>query len=99
LSDDRLLSFLSQSDVNVFLYHETGNIGLSSVIDYALSVPVPIAVNKTSMFRHIAKPEICVEDSTLPQIIANGSGVLDEYRQKWSNANLVLKYESIIDSL
>jgi len=97
LSDSELLSFLGDSDINVFLYHETGNSGLSSVIDYVLSVPVPIAVNTTSMFRHIAIPEICVENKTLPQIIEQGSGILDVFRDMWSNENLIAKYEQIID--
>ena len=97
LDDQQLLHFLSESDVNVFLYHETHNTGLSSVIDYALSVPVPIAVNKTSMFRHIALPEICVENKTLPEIINQGSGVLDVFRDAWSNANFIRRYEDILD--
>ena len=99
LSDSDLLRFLADSDINVFLYHETHNTGLSSVVDYALSVPVPIAINKTSMFRHICKPEMCVENNTLPQIIKQGCGILDEYRELWSNANFLLKYETILNSI
>lgn len=101
LTDSELLNFLGSSTINVFLYDEMIGRGLSSVIDYALSVNVPIAISKTNMFRHIntTSPSICVEDRSLPSIIQSGSGVLQQYRDKWSNYNLISKYEQIIERL
>jgi len=98
LTDEQLLKFLSESDLNVFLYMETGNVGLSSAIDYSLSVNTPIAVNTTSMFRHIALPEICVENHTLPEIMERGSGILDPFRQRWSHVNFIKRYEYLLNN-
>ena len=98
-SDDELLKFLSESTINVFLYDEMMGRGLSSVIDYALSVKVPIAISKTDMFRHIynVSPSICIEDRGLSAIIESGD-VLGAHRLKWSNKNLIEKYETIISA-
>lgn len=99
LNDIGLLSFLGSNDINVFLYSETHNTGLSSVIDYALSVDVPIMVNKTSMFRHInwINPSICHEDRSIRDIMSEGVWPLGQFKTDWSNINFINKYEKILD--
>jgi hypothetical protein len=101
LSNEDLLIFLSNSDINIFLYDEHRGRGLSSVIDYALSVDRPIAITKSDMFRHIynANPSICVEDSPLIDILNNNTNSLKEYKEKWSNENFLKKYEYIIETI
>lgn len=98
LNDLDMLNFLASNSVNVFLYDEMLGRGLSSVIDYALSVNIPIAINKTYMFRHIydTKPSICVEDRSLSEIIESGPSALQQYREKWSLNNFNKIYENII---
>lgn len=99
LSNDKLLDFLSDGDLNLFLYDDMPDRGLSSVIDYALSVNVPLAINHTGMFRHIYdNPEICVEHNSLREIINNGITPIEQFRQKWSNENLINKVEQILKS-
>lgn len=99
LTNEELLKFLSENTINVFLYdtNDKGR-GLSSVIDYAISVKRPIAISTAFMFRHISdtQPSICVEDSTLKQIIQNGPEVLDKYRESWKHENLIKDYENIL---
>jgi hypothetical protein len=100
LDNEGVLNFLATSDLNAFLYDERGpTSGLSSVIDYALSVKVPIAVSKTQMFRHIFRtvPSICVEDRSLKEIIQSGSDPLQQYRNLYCNDNFIKKYEHIIN--
>ena len=99
-TDDELLDFLAGNSINAFLYDEMPYRGLSSVIDYALSVKVPIAITKTCMFRHIygTVPSICVEDRALPLIMASGCEPLQQYRERWSHEKLIEKYESIVRS-
>lgn len=101
LTDQELLKFLSQSDLNIFLYDEMLGRGLSSVIDYALSVDTPIAINKTYMFKHIynASPSICVEDSSLKDIIFRGDAPLRPFKSLYSHSNFIKKYESILDNV
>lgn len=101
LTDDELLNFLNNSTLNIFLYDNIEGFacGLSSVIDYAVSVNVPFAVSKSSMFRHIRDnvPSICAEDRSLVDIIQSGTDAVQKYRDKWSHNNFVKKYETIID--
>lgn len=97
LSDQELLDVLWSGDLNIFLYDEMPGRGLSSVIDYALSVKVPICISKTFMFRHISNvlPSICIEDRSLRQIMGSGE-VMQPYRDMWSHKALVSKYEFIV---
>lgn len=97
LSDEEVLAFMASSTLNAFFYDEMApSRGLSSVIDYALSVKVPIAISTCCMFRHITSPSICYTNRSLPEIIAAGSEPLQQYRNLWSNANLIRKYEQIV---
>jgi hypothetical protein len=98
LSDDEILSFLSSNSLNMFLYDDMNGCGLSSVIDYALSVDVPFAIRKSHMFRHIYDTaSIRVEDRTLSEIMNNGVEAILQYRSKWSPSNLVSKLEHILE--
>jgi SAM-dependent methyltransferase len=101
MSDLELMTWLSESDLCAFIYEATEHWrGLSSVIDYALSADVPVAVTRTPMFRHVtdAQPSICVEDRPLLAIIASGTAPLDPYRAQWSHSNLVHRYEQILSA-
>jgi len=99
-TDEQLLNFLSESTLNIFLYDEMLGRGLSSVIDYGLSVNVPLAISQSYMFRHIkmTQPSICYEDRTLPEIIASGPEILQPLRDQWSQANFIAKYEQILNN-
>lgn len=98
MSDESILQFLSSSSLNMFLYDDMNGCGISSVIDYALSVSVPIAIRKSYMFRHIVNtsPSICIEDRSIIDIIESGPAPLQQYRDKWSNINLIKKCEYIL---
>ena len=53
------------------------------------------------MFRHIqsATPSICVDDLTLPQIIANGIEPLQPFYEQHSNEKLLEKYEYALTTI
>ena len=99
LSQEKLLDFLAQNTVNAFFYEKYENRGISSTIDHALAVKRPIAITKSNMFRHIisAKPSICIEDSSLKQIVDNGIAPLVPFYNEWSEANFIGDYEQILD--
>jgi hypothetical protein len=82
LSNDDTLAFLAKNDINVFLY-KSANQGLSSVVDYALSVKRPIALTNDSMFKHVYKPELDIETHTLEELIKQGTEPLEEFYEKW----------------
>lgn len=98
LSDDELIDYLRLSSLNIFLYEESKGRGLSSVIDYAISADVPLAINNSEMFRHIQKPEINVSNKSLQEIIDQGTEPLKEFKELWSNKNFLDKYEHILNT-
>jgi hypothetical protein len=85
-TDDQILDFLNSNSLNVFLYDDLYGRGLSSVIDYAVSVNTPLAVNNSYMFRHITSetPEMSITNNfTLKQIMNSGIENVLFYRNKW----------------
>lgn len=96
MSTDDLLRFLGENTLNLFLYEEMHGRGLSSVIDYALSVDTPLGINTSYMFRHIYSEAIDADKTPLREIIANGSLPIEPYRLRWSHNALIDKVEKII---
>ena len=84
--DSDTLKFLASNDINVFLYGENGE-GISSVIDYALSVKRPIAISKSRMFRHIMNNAILIDNNSIEEIIERGTGPLERFYSDWSTNN------------
>ncbi len=100
ISDEELLNFLAGNDLNIFFYEDypTYN-GISSVIDYALAVQKPLAINKSSMYSHLldTKPSICVEDNSLIDIMNNGFIPLQEKYDSWTHEKFIHTLETIIE--
>ena len=101
LDKETLLDFLAQNTINVFMYEEMSNRGLSSTIDYALAVHRPIAVSDSTMFRHLfaVEPSICIEKNNLKTIIRNGFAPLEKLCMEWDMDSLLNAYERILDSI
>jgi hypothetical protein len=102
ISDDDLLDFLAGNDLNIFFYqkyHEYN--GISSSVDYALSVKRPIAICKSNMFSHIwnTKPSICVEEMALTDIINVGITPLEQYYNSWSHDKFIEVFEHNINDV
>lgn len=98
LSTGDLLNFLAGNSLNAFLYDDVKGRGISSVVDYALAVDRPIAVSSSSMFRHVhdARPSITVGETSLREILANGTRPLERYRAEWTIENLAWDYDRIV---
>jgi hypothetical protein len=102
LSDDEILKFLNSNSINIFLYDDMHGRGLSSVIDYAVSVDTPLAVNNSYMFRHITKetPDISISNNNnLKQILNNDVDYVKYYRSKWSTKNFKDNLYNIINNV
>jgi hypothetical protein len=84
-----IVKFLQTTSMNIFMYETHISAGVSSVIDYALSVKTPIAITNSSWFRHIYSEEIDVGVNNLNHILKHSSSVCDKYREKYSNKNLI----------
>lgn len=89
--------FLHKNSMNMFLYDYQERRGISSTVDWALSVKRPVAITKSSMFRHLFPcfPSICIEDNTLKNILQNGIRPIEKYIVDWSPENLLWDYERI----
>lgn len=99
MTDNDVLDFLSANHLNIFLYEKYKKYnGISSTIDYALSVEKPIAINNSNMFSHIrnVSPTILVEKSKLIEIIEHGFSPLKELKQNWSNSNFIASMDKIL---
>jgi len=102
LTNEGMLDFLFNNDLNIFFYENYSFYnGISSTIDYALSVKKPIAICKSNMFSHImdVTPSICVEDSDLIEIINNGFEPLMKKYNSWSHENFVNNIENILEKI
>lgn len=95
VDDDNLLKFLAGNDINVFNYSCFPNPGLSSALDYALSVKRPIAISDNIMFRHVDDQNILLSKNSIPNIMNLGTAPLDKYYEKWS----INKFVQSIDEL
>ncbi|MEM7202222.1 MAG: methyltransferase domain-containing protein [Planctomycetota bacterium] len=100
LERDDLLRFLAGNTINVFLYDEAKQEGVSSVLDYAFAVGRPVALNRCGMFRHVfdASPSIFVEDRSLREIIASGITPIQPFIERWSATAMVQTYEELFDA-
>jgi hypothetical protein len=92
-----LLYFLRSNHLNVFLYETHPSAGVSSVIDYALSVKVPIAISNASWFRHIYDDEICVNKNKLCHIMTRTES-FNKRRQEFCHANLIHKVDDVLSN-
>ena len=101
LTQDKLLDFLGSNSINCFFYTEISGRGISSVIDLALAVRRPIAISRNSMFRNLdnVRPSICIEESSLRQILFQGVEPLAPYAEKWSKENLIRDYDYAITQI
>lgn len=96
LSTEELISFLNSNSINVFLYPEMPGRGLSSVIDYALASKQPLAISDCDMFRHInSERRIKLSNYSLPEILSFGKSPTNQFRELWSEENLIKQYEDI----
>jgi len=88
---EAMLDFLAANDINVFPYRINENpcIGISSSPDYAIAAGTPVAVVKSTIFRHINSFNlpICVEDHSLKEILENGPEMIKPIRDEWSPEN------------
>jgi len=101
LDNQDILNFLNENDVNIFLYDNMPGRGLSSVIDYAVSVNTPLIVNNSNMFRHLLsdRPSISIDNDDIKSIIGRGKKDLVYFRDKWSNLNLKNKFLEILNEI
>ena len=99
VENEDILYFLKSNDMNIFMYDGSfPNSGVSSVIDYALSVKKPLAITDSHWFRHIYDDDICVTKHHIDYIFEKSMTLVDKMCNLFSNENLINKIDGIIES-
>lgn len=113
LSREGILQFLANNDLNAFVadpewrlpddyeYSQAITDFPSSAPDLALSVKRPIAISRAKTTRHLftIDDSICVENSSLKDILMRGTKPLEKFYQIFSQQNLIEDYERILDKV
>lgn len=101
MKEPELLDFLAGNTINCFFTDVNKTLGISGAIHHALAAHRPVAITKCLMYRDILKatPSICIEDSSLKQIIKNGLTPLEPFYKMWSEEEFIKDYERILDKV
>ena len=101
LDRDAMLDFLAENTLNAFLYDYLEVAGISSSPDHALAVRRPMVVSKSIMFRHLwsLQPAITIENSSLREIIKNGTEPFAHLYQLWNEGTIRSEYEQMLDKV
>jgi len=94
-----LLQFLRSNSMNIFLYDTHHSAGVSSVIDYALSVKKPLAISDASWFRHIYSDEICVNKTHVKDIMNASTDHCEKMTNIFSHNNLIKKVDDVVSGI
>jgi SAM-dependent methyltransferase len=100
LERNELITFLSKNTINIFLYDNVANRGISSATDWALASGRPLAISKSTLFRHLldCNPSICIADNSLKTIINNGVTPIRKFYSEYSREVVLWDYERILNS-
>ena len=74
------------------------NRGISSTIDYALSVKKPLGISNSYMFRNIYSDEICLYKTSMKDCILNSVSYCDKFVNEYSEENIINKFNYIINN-
>jgi FkbM family methyltransferase len=97
LEEDDMLYFLNQNTINLFLYDYMNGRGISSTIDFALSVNKPIGISNSYMFRHIYNDSICIYKQSITYCINHSLFYLQQFKELFSQQNLIKKIEEFFN--
>jgi hypothetical protein len=99
LSTDDLIHFLAANDLNIFLYDNQRNRGISSSVDFAIAAERPLALSNSDIFRHLRyfAPELFLDNSSLKNILEIGGRRIKELKTLWSPKNAVNIYDNIFE--
>jgi len=98
-TNEELLEFLNKNTMNIFMYDYMYGRGVSSTIDYALSVKKPIGISDSYMFRNIYSDEICLYKNPIRTILNNSVKYCEKFLVEYSHENMINKFYKIIGNI
>lgn len=102
VTTDQIIKLISQNTLNIYPSHTSSDIaGCSSSIDYAIAAKRPIAVTKAPQMRmlHGLIPSVCIEDSSLKEIISYGIEPYKHLIELGSQENIRTEISSVLDKI
>jgi hypothetical protein len=91
-----ILRFLKSNTMNIFLYDKMDGRGISSTIDYAISVKKPLAISDSYMFRNIYSDKICLYKNTIDECLKNSVEYCSTFLEKYNHDAFIKKFNKII---
>jgi hypothetical protein len=100
LDPQDIFDFLSNNDINLFLYDIMPSKSISGATDYALSVKKPIGLSRSNMFNHFHKYnlDIYVDSTPIKNIIDKGVEQLEPMYNEHCNSNILEKIENVLNT-
>jgi hypothetical protein len=95
-TNEDLLYFLHSNTMNIFLYDSMPGRGISSVIDYAISVKTPLGISDSHMFRHIYSDDICLYKTSIQKCMIQSPEYCNTYRTAYSNQNMISAMKNVM---
>lgn len=95
-SEEEILFFLHSNTMNIFLYDLMLGRGISSTIDYALSVKKPLGISDSYMFRNIYSDDISLYKNKIDICLNNSINYCSQFLEKYSHDNMINVFRSII---
>ena len=93
-----ILKFLQSNTMNIFLYDIMEWRGISSTIDYAMSVKQPLSISDSYMFKNIYSDEICLYKNTISYCLDNSVNYYTKFLTEYSHNNMILKFKEILNN-
>lgn len=100
LDQQDIFDFLSNNDINLFLYDIVPGKSIASAPDYALAVKKPIGLSRSNMFNHFHKHnlDIYVDSTPIKNIIDKGIKQLEPMYNEHCDSNILEKIETVLNT-
>jgi hypothetical protein len=101
MSSDKLVTWLSNNDVNCYFYHDMNDYGIASAPDYAIAAKKPIAVKQTSQLKYIWQnvPSSIIDNSSLKEIIKNGFTPFELLYNKMQRESVIGEFDMAVSEI
>lgn len=97
-STNDILYFLKSNDMNIFMYDEMRGRGISSTIDYALSVKKPLGISNSDMFRNIYSDDICLYKTSIENVYKKSVEYCSIFLEKYSHKKMIDTFENLFNT-
>ena len=95
-SNEDILRFLKSNTMNIFMYDKMNGRGISSTIDYALSVKRPLGISDSYMFRNIYSDTICLYKTSIENCINVSTEYCSKFLEKYSYPIMINTFRDIL---